>query len=65
MAKALASSLGPKNLIVCVGLIWLVAFVCTSCVDGLVFPHSKVGNIFMSSIGGPLGITLSIDIMAF
>ena len=57
--KALASSPNPKNLTTSVGLVWLVAFECTSCADGLVFPHYKVENMLISSIGGALGITLS------
>ena len=63
-AKALASSLNPKNYTIGVGLVWLVAFECTSCDDGLVLPHSKVENTLISGIGGALGITLSTDAVA-
>ena len=41
-----------------------VALVCTSCVDGLAFPHSKVENMFIFCIGGVLSITLSTDTLA-
>ena len=63
-AKALALSPNPENLIASVGLVWPVAFECTSCADGLVFPCFKVENILISSIGGALGITLSADAVA-
>ena len=38
-----------------------MAFECTSCAIGLVFPRSKVENILIFGIGGALGITLSMD----
>ena len=63
-ARALISSANPKNLTAGVGLVWFVAFECTSCADGLVFPRSKVENALISGIGGALGITLSTDVVA-
>ena len=46
------------------GLVWSMAFECTSCADGLIFPHSKVENMLISGIGGALGITLSTNAVA-
>ena len=43
-AKALSSSPSPKNLTAGVGLVWSVAFECTSCADGFIFPRFKVEN---------------------
>ena len=63
-AKALTLSPSPENLTTGAGFVWSVAFECTSCVDGLIFPCSKVENILISGIGGALGITLSMDDMA-
>ena len=63
-AKALTSSPNLENLTANVGLVWSVAFECTSCADGLIFPHSKVKNPLIFGIGGALGITLSMDAMA-
>ena len=63
-AKALTSSANLENLTAGVGLVWYVAFECTSCADGLIFPHSKVENALISGIGGALGITLSTDAVA-
>ena len=63
-AKALTSSANPKNLIVGVGLVWSMAFECTSCADSLLFPRSKVENALIFSIGGALGITLSTNAVA-
>ena len=63
-AKALTSSPSLENLTACVGLVWSVAFECTSCVDGLIFPHSKVENTLIFGIAGALGITLSMDAVA-
>ena len=63
-AKALTLSPNPENLTAGVGLVWLVTFECTSCVDGLVFPYSKVENTLIFGIGGALGITLSTDAVA-
>ena len=65
MAKVQASSLGPKKLTVGVVLVWSVAFVCTSCADGLIYPRSKVENVLTYDIDGALGITLSTNAMAF
>ena len=59
------SSLSHENLVVCVVLVYLLAFVYTSCVDGLVLTHSKVESLLISGIGGVLGITLSMDTIAF
>ena len=63
-AKALTSSPNPQKLTAGVGLVWFVAFECTSCANGLVFPHSKIENTLISGIGGALGITLSTNIVA-
>ena len=63
-AKALTSSANPDNLTTGVGLVWSVAFKCTSCADGLVFRHSNVENALIFGIGGALGITLSMDAVA-
>ena len=63
-AKTLSSSPSLENLTTGVGLVWLVALVCTSCADGLVFPCSKVENMFIFCIGGVLSITLSTDTLA-
>ena len=62
--KALTSSPIPKNLTASVGLVWSMAFECTSCANGLAFPCSKVENVLISGIGGALGITLSMDTVA-
>ena len=62
-AKALASSPSLENPTTGVVLVWSVAFVCTSCANGLVFPHSKVENMLISCVSNALGITLFIDIM--
>ena len=62
--KALTSSISPKNLTTGVDLVWSVAFECTSCADGLIFPRSKVENTLIFGIDGALGITLSTDSMA-
>ena len=63
-AKALTSYPNLENLTAGVGLVWSVAFECTSCADGLVLPCFKVENILISSIGAALGITLSMNAMA-
>ena len=63
-AKALTLSPNPKNLTIGVGLVWSMAFECTSCADGLVFPRSKVENTLISGISGALGITLSTNAVA-
>ena len=63
-AKALTSSANLENLTAGVGLVWSMAFECTSCTDGLVFPRSKVENALIFGIGGALGITLSTDAVA-
>ena len=60
----LTLSPNPKHLTIGLGLVRLVAFECTSCADGLVFPHSKVENALISNIGGALGIILSTDAVA-
>ena len=62
--KALTSSPNPKNLTVGVGLVWSVAFKCTLCANGLIFPHSKVENTLIFGIGGALCITLSTNVVA-
>ena len=38
---------------------------CTLCANGIVFIHSKVEKLFIFGIGGALGITLSMDTVAF
>ena len=63
-AKALTLSANPENCIASVGLVWSMAFECTSCANGLVLPHSKVDNPLNSCIGGALGIILSTDTVA-